>query len=95
MIKKVSLLALVICLVLSFLSPVPVQAGDGLTVLDSSAEAEFPMQLNFALSAESDVNITDIRLHYQVDRVAFARVTSEVYIEFEPATSVEVSGPGT
>ena len=89
MIKKVSLLALVICLVLAFLSPVPVQAGNGPAVLDSSAEAKFPLQLNFNLSAESNVDITDIRLHYQVDRASFAEVTSEVYVEFEPATSVE------
>ncbi len=89
MIKKVSLLALVICLFLALLSPVSVQAGDGLAILDSSAEAEFPLKLNFNLSAESDVNITDVRLHYTVDRASFAQVTSEVYIEFVPATTVD------
>ncbi len=87
MIKKATLSALVICL-LFLLSPVPVQAGGGLTVLDSSAEMDFPLKLNFSLSAESDVNITDIRLHYMVDRMEHARITSEVYIEFIPATSV-------
>jgi len=38
---------------------------------------------------ESDVNITDIRLRYKVDRVSYAQVTSEVYIEFVPSTAVE------
>ncbi len=91
MIKKVSILALVVCLFLAILSPSLVQAEGGLTVLDSSAEAEFPLGLSFNLSARSDVNITDIRLHYAVDRVGFARVTSEVYIEFVSNTTVDAS----
>jgi len=90
MIKKVSILALVVCLFLSILSPSLVQAQSGLTILDSSAQAEFPSRLRFNLSAQSDVNITDIRLCYTVDRVSFAQVTSEAYIEFAPATTVDV-----
>ena len=90
MIKKASILALVICLFLSILSPILVQAQSGLTILDSSAQAEFPSRLSFNLAAQSDVNITDIRLGYTVDRVSFAQVTSEVYIEFAPATTVDV-----
>jgi len=91
MIKKASLLVLVICLLLTVLSPSLVQAQTGLTVLSSSAQVEFPSRLIFNLSAESDVNITDIRLCYTVDRVSFAQVTSEVYIEFVPSTTVDVS----
>jgi len=87
MIKKTSILALVICLFLSIL----VQAQNGLTILDSSVEAEFPSRLSFNLAAQSDVNITDIRLCYTVDRASFAQVTSEVYIEFAPATTVDVN----
>ena len=91
MIKKAGLLVLVVCLFLALLSPGLAQAQRGLTVLDSSAEVEFPLRLNFDLSAESDVNITDIRLCYVVVRVSFAQVVSEVYIEFTPATEVDVS----
>ena len=91
MIKKTSILALVIYLFLSMLSPVLVQAQSELTILDSSAQAEFPSSLSFNLSAQSDVNITDIRLCYTVDRASFAQVTSEVYIEFAPATTIDVS----
>lgn len=91
MIKKASILALAICLFLSILSPVLVQAQSGLTILDSSAQAEFPSRLSFNLAAQSDVNITDIRLCYTVDRASFAQVTSEVYIEFAPDTTVDVS----
>ena len=89
MIRKVGILALVACLFLAFLSPGLVQAESGLTILDSSAEVEFPAKLSFNLSVESDVNITDIRLHYTVDQISFAQVTSEVYIEFVPAKSVD------
>ena len=91
MIKKTSLLTLVFCLLLVLLSPGLVQAQGELAILDSAAEAEFPSRLIFNLSAESDVNITDIRLRYTIDRVSYAQVTSEVYIEFVPTTAVEVS----
>ena len=91
MIKKISLSALVFWLLLVLWSPGLVQAQTGLTILDSSAQAEFPSRLIFNLSAESDVNITDIRLRYTVDRVSYAQVISEVYIEFVPSTTVDVS----
>ena len=91
MIKRTSLLAVVIFLFLTLFSPALTWAQNELTVLDSSAQAEFPYRLNFSLSAESDVDITDIRLHYRVDRIGFAQVTSEVYIEFVPATAVSTS----
>jgi hypothetical protein len=87
MIKKTVLTALVIGW-LVWLSPGLVQASSELTVLDTSAEMDFPLRLNFRISAESDVNITDIRLHYMVARMEFAQITSEVYLEFTPATSV-------
>ncbi|MFC2020235.1 peptidase MA family metallohydrolase [Chloroflexota bacterium] len=87
--KKAKVLVLVVCLVLVLLAPTLVQAQGGLTILDSSAKAEFPLQLHFSLSAESDVDIADIRLHYTVDRESFAQVTSEVYIEFAPDTTVD------
>jgi hypothetical protein len=91
MIRKIRLLTLVTCLCLILLSPVLAQAQGELTVLDSSVQSEFPTNLTFNLSAASDVNITDIRLHYAVDRVSFAQVTSEVYIEFAPAAVADVS----
>ncbi len=89
MIKKACVLALVTYLFLAILSPGVVQAQSELTILDSSAQVEFPSKLSFSLSAENDVNITDIRLHYTVDQVSLAQVTSEVYIEFVPAITVD------
>jgi len=91
MIKKAGILALVAYLLLAILSPGLVQAQSGLAILDSSAQVEFPAKLSFNLSVESDVNITDIRLHYTVDRISFAQVTSEVYIEFAPANTVDAN----
>ena len=90
MIKKVIILALVVCLSLAILSPGLGQAQGGLTIISDSARVEFPFGLSFSLSARSDVNITDVRLHYEVDRISYAQVTSEVYIEFVPDTEVDV-----
>ncbi len=90
MIKKTSIFALIASLFLVLVSPGLVQAKSGLTILDSSAEVEFPANLHFNLSAESDVNITDVRLHYTADRESHAQVTSEVYIEFVPAPAIDV-----
>jgi len=89
MIKKIGVLALVVCLFLGVLSPSLAQVQGELTILDSSTQVEFPSRLTFSLSVESDVDITDIRLRYEVDRESFARVISEVYIEFVPGTAVD------
>jgi len=89
MIKKAGILTIVVFLFLALLSPGLAQAQSEPVILDSSAQANFPSQLNFSLSAQSNVNITDIRLHYMVDRAGFAQVASEVYIKFVPSTQVE------
>jgi hypothetical protein len=90
MIKKTVLLSLAICLLLVLTGTGLVQAQGELEILDSSATAEFPTKLNFHLAAHSNVNITDIRLCYTIDRIQFSQVTSEIYIEFTPAPTVEV-----
>lgn len=90
MIKKAGIFALIVFLFLGLLGPGLVQAQGGLTILDNSAEAEYPFKLHFNLSAKSDANIVDIRLHYTVDRESYAQVTSEVYVEFVPDTAVDV-----
>jgi len=90
MIKKrrnIIIAAAVCCLLLvSFL---PAQAQSGLAVTDSAAVADFPDRLTFTISARSSADITDIRLNYWVDRTSFARVTSQVLLEFDPARWVE------
>jgi hypothetical protein len=91
MIKKISLLALAVLLLLTVLSPALVQAQGGLTVTSSSAQVNFPQQLNFSLSATSNTDITDIRLCYAIEHTGFADVTSEAYVDFTPTASVNVS----
>ena len=90
MIKKIGLLALSLLTVLTFATPCMAKSGDGLTVTDNSFQADFPLRLTFEMSVESDVKIHDIRLRYQLDRIDFARVISEAYINFTPDTSVSV-----
>ena len=89
MIRKAGLTALIICLLLVSFSSGLVQARSGITISSSSVETEFPATLVFNLTAESEVNIADIRLHYKVERMEHAQVTSEVYIEFVPDSVVE------
>ncbi|MFH1381873.1 MAG: peptidase MA family metallohydrolase [Chloroflexota bacterium] len=91
MIRKAGLVALVIFSSLVLLSPGPVLAESGPTVLDNSVEQKFPDQFIFKLTARSDVDIKEIRLHYTVEQDSFADVTSEVYLEFTPALTQQVS----
>ena len=88
-IRKAILLGVIISLS-QVLNLVPVQAQGELSVVDSSAQVLFPYTISFILDAESDVDITDIRLHYKVLRHSFADVTAETCLEFEPSTTVGV-----
>ncbi|MFC2068956.1 peptidase MA family metallohydrolase [Chloroflexota bacterium] len=93
MIKKTIILtlsALVFCLCLVMLSPGASRAGSEFTIIDNSTQIEFPTTINFHLSAESDINITDVRLLYTIKRLSYAQVTSEAYIEFMPDTNINV-----
>jgi hypothetical protein len=91
MTKKASLVTLVICLLTALVWPGFSRAQNELTVIESSAQVVFPLAISFGLTAESDVDITDIRLHYRVDRMSFATVTSEVVADFQPAPAVTTS----
>ena len=59
-------------------------ATGGITVLENSAEADFPDTLSFTLSVESNSDIIDVKLFYHVDRLSYADVTSEVLIDILP-----------
>jgi hypothetical protein len=88
--KRLILLALVFCLVLTLFSPTVARADSGITVVESQAEVNFPSSFTFELSARSDVNITDIRLRYTIEGTDFAKVINEGYIVFVPSTEVDV-----
>jgi hypothetical protein len=89
--KKRFVLIALLLLMLAALVPVIAQAQGELTVLDSSAEADFPYRMDFNLSARSNFDITNIRLCYSVDRTSFADVFTEVSVAFVPDTTVDVS----
>ena len=91
MISRMGLLGLAVLLLLLALSPVPVQAESELAIVESSVSVQFPGSIGFSLVVESDVDIIDIRLHYRVDREAFAQVSSEIYLDFEVGTGVDIS----
>ncbi len=87
MIKKTGFtLLLVVLLVL--LVPGGVNAQGGLAVLDSSVQINFPASIVFSITAESSSAISDIRLHYTVDRMAHAHVVSEIPLSFTPSDHV-------
>lgn len=86
--KKKIFITLVVITLLAFLMPAPVQAESGLTISPALVTINFPISITISISAESDVNITDIRVHYTVERQAFAKVISEAYVTFVPAKQV-------
>ena len=91
MIKRAVVLALALCFALGTFSPLPVRAAGRLNITGTSTKIEFPTMLQFNLSARSDARITDVRLHYIVDRTSFARVTSEIFVAVVPDTTIGVN----
>jgi len=89
--KRVLFLTLLASLFLLISGTANVEAADGLQVLESRVEVDFPMKVNFSLSTASAADITDIRLHYTVHRMSHAEVVSEVLLKFEPAMLVSAA----
>jgi hypothetical protein len=87
--RKKLAFVIVTMLMLVLLVPGGVSAGDSLAILDSSVTTNFPSSLTFSITASSDVNITDIRLHYTIDRLHHVDVVSEIYVGFTPVTRVK------
>lgn len=87
--KRIVLVIFSLCLLVMFALPAPILADNGLTVVNSSAEIDFPLRIIFTISVEDDARINDIRLHYNIDRLSHAQITSEIYLAFSPATSVD------
>jgi len=57
--------------------------------LSSSVQVSFPNSITFDVEAQSDANITKLRLHYIVDQQNYAEVVSEGWPQFSPSTSVD------
>jgi len=88
MIKRIVLITSALLLLLS---PSLVAAGEDIAVIDSDVEVNFPSQAVFILEAESYVDIVDVRLYYQVDRMNYAEVVSEGWADFTPASMIEAN----
>jgi len=65
--------------------------GSDILVLDNSVEIRFPQELVFRLESQSPTDITDIRLHYQVDKMNYAKITSKGWPTFTPAARIKSS----
>jgi len=97
MIKRILLIALTLALLLipSLAAAEPRttngQAESDILILDSSVEIRFPQELVFHLEAQSPSDITDIRLHYQVDKMNYTKITSEGWPIFTPAARIKAS----
>ncbi len=93
---KRRVIGILICALLTVLatmpfveSPVlPVSAASDIT-LNSSVRISFPTSMMFEVKAQSNANITQLRLHYVVDRQNYASVISEGWPRFTPAPSVD------
>jgi len=88
MIKRIVLITSALLLLLS---PSLVAAGDDIAVIASDVYVDFPNQAVFTLEAESYVDIVDVRLYYQVDKMNYAEVVSEGWADFTPASMVEAN----
>jgi hypothetical protein len=76
---------------LLLLSPSLATAETGIAVIASEVNVSFPSQAVFTVEAESNVDIVDARLYYQVDRMNYAEVVSEGWADFAPANRIEAS----
>src|SRR4030043_128913 len=82
------LIPLVLATIL-LIAPSIAHAQEGISLLDSTAEIYFPSALVFKIKAQSQSDITKLRLHYQVDRMNYAQVTSEAWADFTPTPKVK------
>jgi hypothetical protein len=85
--KKLLLLLVIISLAVIFL-PGAVQAAGGITAEKTFVQVSFPDSINFIVTVHSDVNITDIRLNYTVDRMEYAKIISEIFVPVSPAKTL-------
>ena len=85
--KKIAFIFVVVVLLALFI-PGGVRAQSALAVLDSSVVINFPASITFNITAESNTDITDIRLRYTVDRMTHSRIVSEIPLEFTPSNQV-------
>jgi len=66
-------------------------AQDEITLISSSAVAQFPVAITFNMEAEAATEITDIDLKYRVERSSLVPVSCRVDADFTPGRRVSAS----
>ena len=94
MFKRIGILAVTLSLVFTAVAgtfPAVNLSASEIKIASGSAVVEFPLAITFNLGVTGDASITDIRLHYTVERDSFVKVSTEEKLSFTPATSVTAS----
>ena len=88
--KRLGLVFITLILITGIFGSLAVYAQAGPVVVTSAVKVDFPLNLNFSLSAKSSTNIVDVRLRYSVEQESYADVISEAFVTVTPAQSVDV-----
>jgi len=95
MTKRVAILAGVFFVLIALLWPavrwVEAQDGGQIAVTNSTVKMDYPTNMDFSCQATDSVNITNVRLQYQVEQMTFAEVISEANVAFTPGSSISAS----
>jgi len=95
MTKKIIIAAIGVCLIFSLIFrgvyPASAQGQGQITVGNNNVKINYPESITFSCHVQDSVNVTDIRLEYQVEQMSFAQVTSEAEITFTPSASIDAS----
>jgi hypothetical protein len=93
MFRKITTLTVLLCLFFTLMSPAVdrVSAQAQIAVSNSAIQIDYPGSITFSCHVQSSLNITDIRLEYQVEQMSFAQVTSEAKATFTSSTSVNAT----
>ena len=93
MVKKAALILSLLILTAISVSPVQAESRSDIAVeLTESAVTSFPDKIEFYLDIETGIRISDVRLHYFVERKSFSDVTQEIIVAvplpFQPEMSL-------
>ncbi len=91
MIKKFGSIAALLALICSLVTsafPAAVLAAGDITVVSSAAVPDFPDFIVFELEASSGSRITDVRLHFTVERDSFVKVVCEQKPDFYASSHI-------
>jgi len=91
MVKKLQACIVILFLILAIIPATSLSAMGEPVVTDTKTDIIYPNSIRFNLSANSNEDITDVRLYYTVERTSFAEIYSEVRLKYEKQKQVDVS----